>query len=74
MPCLYRGGAGRVRRFRAKRQQLEASYGRLPEIKGHDVALTVLSVPYLLVSGPLFADGEQHPGREAPLPSEAAII
>ena len=38
-------------RVRAKRAQLHRFQGLLPESQGHNLALTVLYVPYSLISG-----------------------
>jgi len=40
-------------RFRAKREQLQSYPGLLAESQGHNLAFTVLRVPYSLGSGPL---------------------
>jgi hypothetical protein len=50
----------RISRFRAKRTQLKPFEGLSPEIQGHNLAVTVLHVPFSLDSGSSFPPAPGH--------------
>ena len=50
-------------RSQAKTEQLQTFQGRVPEIQGHYLAVTVSSVPCSLLRTPLFWEGGGSTGR-----------